>query len=81
MIFYVTTYLGSLHDIISKTWTSCLSAFRFGGYRRRWESNLKLQSVPNRNMKGFKMYYSLLCLYFSLLVCFRNMLSGILSQW
>jgi hypothetical protein len=63
MIFYVTTYLGSLHDIISKTWTSCLSAFRFGGYRRRWESNLKLQSVPNRNMKGFKMYYSLLCLH------------------
>lgn len=58
----------------SHTLTSHLPTFRFGGYRQRWENNLKLRSVPNRNTKGFKMYCPLLWLhsYFSIWSIFTS---------
>ena len=58
----------------SQTLTSHLPTFRFGGYRQRWENNLKLRIVPNRNTKGFKMYCPLLWLhsYFSIWSIFTS---------
>jgi len=59
-VCFMLNLLGTTHFVvIHLRWLGkCLKRIlqkRFGGYRQRWESNLKLQSVPNRNMKGFKM--------------------------
>ncbi|PWZ52487.1 hypothetical protein Zm00014a_001663 [Zea mays] len=58
--YFILNLLGTIPFVaIRQRWLGkCLKRTlqkRFGGYRQLWENNLKSPSVPNRNMKGFKM--------------------------